>query len=161
LRIKTGGKTSMKNESLEERLRKYPILRARMEALFALVENEAGDLTRADELEEGLLQELRALGREALQEWASKEQAQVEQYGDQRPDVSRKQKKKLWWHRLCGRVEVAEQSYRHSPSRRQLRPFSQKAGVQCRGYSRPLQRALVDFGADESFGGAVEKLREH
>lgn len=30
-----------------------------------------------------------------------------------------------------------------------------------RGYSRPLQRALVDFGADESFLDATKKVREH
>lgn len=42
-----------------------------------------------------------------------------------------------------------------------FRPFSQAAGVKCRGYSLALQRVLVDFGADCSFAQAVEKLREH
>jgi hypothetical protein len=42
-----------------------------------------------------------------------------------------------------------------------VRPFRERAGVRCRGYSRALQRALVDFGADESFRDAVEKVREH
>ena len=31
----------------------------------------------------------------------------------------------------------------------------------CRGYSAGLQRALVDFGADEAFAGAAAKLKEH
>lgn len=31
----------------------------------------------------------------------------------------------------------------------------------CRSYSRPLQRAVTDFGADVSFGQAAEKMREH
>jgi hypothetical protein len=48
-----------------------------------------------------------------------------------------------------------------SHSRRQLRPFSNRAGVKCRGCSRPLQRALVDFAADVSFNRATEKLLEH
>jgi hypothetical protein len=56
---------------------------------------------------------------------------------------------------------VSEQLYRLTSSRRQLRPFSQRAGVQCRGCSRPLQRAFVDFAADISFARATEKLREH
>lgn len=30
-----------------------------------------------------------------------------------------------------------------------------------RGYSGPLQRAMTDFGADESFEKAVGKLKEH
>jgi len=36
-----------------------------------------------------------------------------------------------------------------------------KYQVYCRYYSRPLQRALTDFGADISFGQAAEKMREH
>lgn len=31
----------------------------------------------------------------------------------------------------------------------------------CRSYSRPLQRAVTDFGADLSFGRGAEKMREH
>lgn len=42
-----------------------------------------------------------------------------------------------------------------------MRPFVQAAEVKCRGYSEPLQRVLVDFGAEESFGQAVERVREH
>jgi hypothetical protein len=56
---------------------------------------------------------------------------------------------------------VSEQLYRLSSSCRQVRPFSQRAGVKCRGCSRPLQRALVDFAADVSFDRATEKLLEH
>lgn len=33
--------------------------------------------------------------------------------------------------------------------------------VKCKGYSTPLERRLVDFGADESFGKACDKMREH
>ena len=56
---------------------------------------------------------------------------------------------------------MREQLYRLSQSRRQIRPFSNRAGVKCRGCSRPLQRALVDFAADVSFNRATEKLVEH
>lgn len=54
-----------------------------------------------------------------------------------------------------------EQGYRLSSSGRLIRPFAQRAGVKCRGCSRPLQRALVDFAADVSFHRATQKLREH
>ncbi len=40
-------------------------------------------------------------------------------------------------------------------------PFTQGAGVNCRDYSILLERAVVDFGADISFGQAVEKFKEH
>jgi hypothetical protein len=42
-----------------------------------------------------------------------------------------------------------------------VRPFSHSAGVQCRGYSQPLCRRAVDFGADEAFGQVPGKLKEH
>ncbi len=42
-----------------------------------------------------------------------------------------------------------------------LRPFCLAAKVQPRGYSRPLQRALSDFGAEASFARAVERVQEH
>ena len=42
-----------------------------------------------------------------------------------------------------------------------MRPFATAAEVKCRGYSEPLQRVLVDFGAEASFGRAVERVAEH
>lgn len=54
---------------------------------------------------------------------------------------------------------MSEQVYRRDE--RQVRPFCLAARVKCRGYSRRLQRAMTDFGADESFGKASKKLKEH
>jgi hypothetical protein len=42
-----------------------------------------------------------------------------------------------------------------------LRPFSLSAGLKPRAYSLPLQRRMTDFGADESFSKASEKMEEH
>ncbi len=42
-----------------------------------------------------------------------------------------------------------------------MRPFVVGADIHCRAYSQPLQRVLTDFGAEASFGRAVEQLREH
>lgn len=44
---------------------------------------------------------------------------------------------------------------------KQFRPFSNSAGVSSRGCSLPLQRVIVDFGADHAFGKVPEKLKEH
>ena len=41
------------------------------------------------------------------------------------------------------------------------RPFSVAANIKCRSRSVLLQKILVDFGSDESFAGAVEKVKEH
>jgi hypothetical protein len=40
-------------------------------------------------------------------------------------------------------------------------PFTQAAEINCRDYSVLLERAIVDFGADTSFGQAAEKFKEH
>lgn len=42
-----------------------------------------------------------------------------------------------------------------------VRTFQRSAEVKCRGYSHWLQRAMVDFGADDPFAGAAKKLKEH
>ena len=41
------------------------------------------------------------------------------------------------------------------------RPFSDVAKTKCRARSLLLEKVLVDFGSDESFVGAVEKVKEH
>lgn len=43
----------------------------------------------------------------------------------------------------------------------ELRPFCKSAGVCNRGYSRRLQRVVVDFGAEHSFAKGAERIREH
>lgn len=42
-----------------------------------------------------------------------------------------------------------------------MRPFCTKAQVEPEGYSHALQRALTDFGAEESFGRAAARVKEH
>ena len=42
-----------------------------------------------------------------------------------------------------------------------VRPLCEQARVRPRGYSMRLQRALTDFGAEESFAKAVERVAEH
>lgn len=43
----------------------------------------------------------------------------------------------------------------------QVRPFLLSAEVSTRSCSRPLQRAMTDFGADHGFGQVPQKLQEH
>lgn len=83
----------MQKESLEERLHKHPALRARLESLLDMVEDESGQFERADDAEEFLISQLRSLGQEMLQEWATSEQLQVEQHWDNRAGIARKKKK--------------------------------------------------------------------
>lgn len=57
-------------KTLEERLAQHPELKTKIESLLSVVENAAGDLTQADEAEQAVIGEIRALGQAALAGWA-------------------------------------------------------------------------------------------
>jgi hypothetical protein len=52
------------------RLNQHPHLRERLEALLNIVDNVAGDCTKADAAEQFVIEEVRKLGNAALQGWA-------------------------------------------------------------------------------------------
>jgi len=56
---------------------------------------------------------------------------------------------------------VEEEQWRLGRRGKVLRPFCVRAAVEPRGSSRRLQRAMVDFGAEESFAQAAQSMREH
>jgi len=82
-----------RSQALVERLQCYPMLRVRIEALLEVVENASGDVVKADEAEERVVQEIRQMGQEALQAWAERKQRRLEADYDRRPDVCHKEKK--------------------------------------------------------------------
>ena len=56
---------------------------------------------------------------------------------------------------------MSEQRLRQGRHGAQVRPFCERAQVRQNAYSLPLQRILSDFGAEESFVRATERVREH
>jgi hypothetical protein len=92
---KSGGGVRAGELTLEERLREYPELRARFEEMLAIVENAAGDIVKADEAEQRVIEELRELGRSALQGWAERKQRRLQKESEQQEGVTRKVKKTL------------------------------------------------------------------
>ena len=58
-------------------------------------------------------------------------------------------------------MEICEQLLRLSRRGAQLRPFCRAASVTHEGYSRPLQRVMADFGAENSFQAATLRVKEH
>jgi hypothetical protein len=54
-----------------DRLNQHPELRERMESLLNVVENAAGNCTKADDAEQHVIEELRKMGNEALHSWAN------------------------------------------------------------------------------------------
>lgn len=89
-------KTAAPLNSLEQRLNLHPELKAKIEVLLSVVENTGGDLIRADEAEEQVLEEIRQLGQTALQTWAiQQQQQQSEAFIEDNPSVHRGGKKTL------------------------------------------------------------------
>jgi hypothetical protein len=80
--------------SLDERLREYPELRARIEELVEVVENGDGDVVKADDAEEMVVQEIRRIGQAALQGWGERKHRRLVREFDEREGVSRKEKKR-------------------------------------------------------------------
>lgn len=60
------------DQTLLERLKRHPLLRARVESLLDVVEDAAGDCEKADAAERRMIEELRQLGHDALTAWAER-----------------------------------------------------------------------------------------
>src|SRR5271155_336120 len=140
-------------------LEAHPGLRDRFVSIAMAVANSEGNLKEADAIEERIVEEMRLLGREAMQGWAENEVEATEREIRQQPAMHRQGKKKLRWHTKFGEIEVLEPQYRCETKR--IRPFLRSAKVVPRGCSRPLQRVITDFAADQPFALARLKLLEH
>ena len=77
-----------RKRSFEERLNAHPHLRERVDQLLAIVEDAEGDIDKADEAERHVIEELRRLGLEVLENWAVAEEKQ--KVGDLQKDSTRK-----------------------------------------------------------------------
>lgn len=145
------------DERLLERLKQHPQLRGRVERLVDLVEDAGDDLRKADEAERRVIEGVRGLGQELLEDWAEGQVAMRAVELERTLGVCR-EGKKLCWHSTFGDIEVDEPQYREGTRRR---PFTQSSQVQHRGCSLPLQRVVTDLGADLPFAQAAGKLQEH
>ena len=62
---------SMSDEALLNRLNGHPELRKRVESMLLVVDDEMGNLQEADAAELQLIEQMRRMGQESLQAWAS------------------------------------------------------------------------------------------
>jgi hypothetical protein len=98
--------------TLEERLKEYPELRAKIETMLGIIENAGGDIEKAAEAERRIIEELWQMGNEVLHGWARGQQAKKEQEYNAKPGVNRKEKKPLLVHATSlGKIEIAEQLF--------------------------------------------------
>jgi hypothetical protein len=87
-------RTTPVSKNLEERLNRHPELKTKIESLLAVVENAEGDLVKANEAEQRVIEEIRQLGQATLQGWASRQnQKQTDQFIQANPQAQRSRKK--------------------------------------------------------------------
>jgi hypothetical protein len=84
---------SNRKRSLEERLKDFPELRARIERMLEVVENSSGDVEKAATAEEHVTVELRQMGNEVLHSWARRQEQKKEEKFNNKAGVNRKGKK--------------------------------------------------------------------
>ncbi len=83
------------NNSIEERLNKHPDLKKRINELLKIIENAEGDIQKANDAEQMVIEELRKMGNEALHSWASnREKQEVEKVLNKKDDFKGNGKKK-------------------------------------------------------------------
>jgi hypothetical protein len=70
--VVSGAKREVMEKKLIERLKAHPDLMTRVERILDLAENTGGDVIRAAEAEERTIREIKALGQEVLQDWATR-----------------------------------------------------------------------------------------
>jgi len=85
--------STLRANRLAARLTQYPELLARFEEILSVAENEQGTANTADEAEELAFEQVRQLGQELLQTWATRKHERVTRAYDARQDHRRKGKK--------------------------------------------------------------------
>jgi hypothetical protein len=91
---KASGEEMQRGErELVRRLREYPELKAKIEAMLAIIENAGGDVEKAAEAERRIIEELRQMGNQVLQSWARRQEEKKEEEYAAKPGLNRKEKK--------------------------------------------------------------------
>ena len=85
--------SELSDDALIAALQAHPELRKRISSILLAVEGDEGELKEADAAEERLVEEMRLLGREALQVWAENRVEATERDIRQRPQMHRQGEK--------------------------------------------------------------------
>jgi len=86
--------SSSATKSYEERLGALPAIKAEVDRLLAIAENERSPIERVDEAEDQIVEGIRRLGHGVMQSWAERECERAgAELGRLNPDAVRDQKK--------------------------------------------------------------------
>lgn len=81
-------------KELAEKLAKYPDLKQRMEKLLLIAENTGEGIALANDAEERVIQAMRGMGREIMQNWADQRAVQASEQMKKRVSSAKKNIKK-------------------------------------------------------------------
>lgn len=154
-------KLNHKERQLIEQLRAHPEIMERMQSILAITISGDGPIKRADEIEGLLVEEMRRLGNTTMTSWAERAEKRLAEQLQQKDNSAGVRKKKtLKWWCVFGVVSVSERVWR-TADKKYLRLLPEAIGVQPRGRSTRLERALTDFGCEHSFLHAAARVKEH
>lgn len=69
---------NVRKRSIEERLKAYPRLKERIESIINVVENSEGNIEKANEAEQRVIEELRQMGNDILHGWSENQSRKKE-----------------------------------------------------------------------------------
>jgi len=94
MKHKTSSEPSSTEKQFLEALRQHPELRARFQSILELTCNAEGPVKTADAVEAQLIEALRQLGHESMNQWAAQAEQRVSLELRQQDDTVRSRKKK-------------------------------------------------------------------
>jgi len=111
--------TTLSNEAFLAIVAAHPGLRDRFVSIAMAVVDSAGNLKEADAIEERIVEEMRLLGRTAMQSWSENQVEATEREIRQHPQMHRQGKKTLlayeiWRNRSFG-AAISVREYARSP----------------------------------------------
>jgi hypothetical protein len=133
-------------------LEAHPGLRDRFVSIAMAVANSEGNLKEADAIEERIVEEMRLLGREAMQGWAENEVEATEREIRQQPAMHRQGKKtplayEIWRNRsFRAAISVRDEAHSSVPAQRKSRPSGVFTAASARDH-RLCRRSAFRFGA--------------
>ena len=84
---------TLSDEAILASLKAHPGLRDRFASIIGAIENSEGNFKEADAVEERIVEEMRLLGREAMQGWAENQVEATEREIRRQPQMHRQGKK--------------------------------------------------------------------
>ncbi len=136
------------------------VVEAVSEILANAVCGEEKFVDRMNGVDARLKEALREIGRRAVETIYEKAVAIVAEESKEK-GLQVQRRSKVIFHTIFGAIDVESTYLWNSKTHETARPAKTKLNVTHHGRSQAVERALTDFGAEESFGNAAKRIHEH